>query len=97
MLLSYVNYIFAHLRQKRTSQAQIKPEILVKFRPAPGPNPNRKDRPDLQLWIGKTTLIGIASFLDYVNNLFVYGLQYSIFENEVLLDRLGASQNCCIL
>ena len=51
MLPNYFDYIFVHLRQKSTSQAQIKPEIFVNFRPEPGPNPNRtqKARPDLQL------------------------------------------------
>ena len=32
------------------SQARIKPEIFVKFRPKPGPNPTQKAWPDLQLW-----------------------------------------------
>ena len=41
------------------SQARIKPEIFVKFRPKPGParpEPDPKARPDLQLWIGHKTV-----------------------------------------
>ena len=49
MLPNYFDYIFVHLRQKSTSQAQIKPEIFVNFRPEPNPNPTQKARPDLQL------------------------------------------------
>ena len=48
MLLNYFEYIFGHLRQKSKSQARIKPEIFVNFRPKPGPSPTRKARPDLQ-------------------------------------------------
>ena len=43
------------LKTKSTSQARIKHDIFVNFRPKPGPNPNptRKTRPDLQLWCSK--------------------------------------------
>ena len=41
-------YFCAH-KTKSTSQAQIKPEISVNFRPEPSLNPTRKVRPDLQL------------------------------------------------
>ena len=40
---------FCAPKTKSTSQAQIKPEIFVNFRPEPGPNPTRKALPDLQL------------------------------------------------
>ena len=39
MLPSYFGYIFVHLKQKSTSQARIKPEIFVKFRPEPEADP----------------------------------------------------------
>ena len=41
MLPSYFDYIFVHLKTKNTSQAQINHEILINFKPEPGPNPNR--------------------------------------------------------
>ena len=34
---SNFDYIFVHLRQKSTSQARIKPDIFVNFRPEPDP------------------------------------------------------------
>ena len=37
MLLNYFEYIFVHLRQKSKSQARIKPELFVNFRPEPDP------------------------------------------------------------
>ena len=37
MLPSYFDYIFVHLKQKSISQARIKPEIFVDFRPEPDP------------------------------------------------------------
>ena len=38
MLLGYFDYIFVHLsKTKSTSQARIKPEIFVNFRPEPDP------------------------------------------------------------
>ena len=37
MLLNYFEYIFVHLRQKSQSQARIKPEIFVNFRPEADP------------------------------------------------------------
>ena len=47
MLLNYFEYIFGHLRQKSKSQARIKPEIFVNFRPKPGPSPTRaRTRPE---------------------------------------------------
>ena len=54
MLPSYFDYIFVHLRQK----ARLRPELSPKFcqlkaqtQPEPGPNPTRKARRDLQLWL----------------------------------------------
>ena len=44
MLPSYFDYSFVHLS---TSQAQIKPEIIVNFRPESGPNPNPKSQAEL--------------------------------------------------
>ena len=35
MLPSYFDYILVHLKQKSTSQARIKPEIFVNFKPEP--------------------------------------------------------------
>ena len=51
ILPSYFDCIFVHLRQKSASQARIKPEIFVNFRPESGPNPTRKAQPYLQLWV----------------------------------------------
>ena len=47
MLPSYFDYIFVHLRQK----VRLRPEISPTFLSTLGPNPIRKARPDLQLWI----------------------------------------------
>ena len=45
MLPSYFfGYIFVHQKQKNTSQAQIKPELLSTL----GPNPTQNARADLQ-------------------------------------------------
>ena len=41
---------FCAPKTKSTSQARIKPEIFVNFKPESGPNPTRKARPDLELW-----------------------------------------------
>ena len=47
MLPSYFDYIFVHLRQK----ARLRPELSPKSLSTLGPNPTRKARPDLQLWV----------------------------------------------
>ena len=49
MFPSYFDYIFVQvqLRQK----LRLRPEVSPKFLPTSGPNPNRKARPDLQLWL----------------------------------------------
>ena len=39
MLPSYFDYIFMHLKKKSTSDARIKSEIFVDFRPEPEPDP----------------------------------------------------------
>ena len=47
MLSSYFDYLFVHLRQK----VSLKPELSPKFLSTFGPNPTRKARPNLQLWV----------------------------------------------
>ena len=49
MLPSYFDYIFLHLKQK----VRFRPELSPKFLSTLGPNPTRKARPDLQLWLGE--------------------------------------------
>ena len=56
MLLSYIDYIFVHLRQK----ARIWPELSPKFLSTLGPHPTRKARPELQLW--GTEIRGVRFF-----------------------------------
>ena len=48
LLRSCFDYIIVHSRQK----ARLRPEFSPKFLSTLGPNPNRKARPDLQLWSG---------------------------------------------
>ena len=54
MLASYFDYIFVHLKQK----ALLRPNLSPKFLSTSGPNPNptRKARPDLQLWVGQVVM-----------------------------------------
>ena len=47
MLPSYFLYIFVHLRQKVRPWPALSPKFLSTL----GPNPTRKARPDLQLWV----------------------------------------------
>ena len=47
MLPSYFDYSFVHLRQK----VRFRPELSSKFLSTLGPNPNRKARLDLHLWV----------------------------------------------
>ena len=49
MLPDYFDYVFVLLRQK----ARLRPELSPKFLPTLGPNPEptRKARADLQLWV----------------------------------------------
>ena len=47
MLPSYFDYILVDLRQK----AHLRPDLGPKFLSTLGPNPTRKARPDLQLWV----------------------------------------------
>ena len=42
----YFDYIFVRLRQR----VRLRPELSPTFLSTLGPNPTRKDRPDLQLW-----------------------------------------------
>ena len=48
MLPTYFDYIYVYLRQKVPLKSELSPKLLSTL----GPNPNRKARPDLQLWAG---------------------------------------------
>ena len=47
MLPGYFDYIFVHLKQK----VRLRPELSPKFLSTLGPNPTRKARAYLQLWL----------------------------------------------
>ena len=61
MLPSYSDYIFVRLRQK----VRLRPALSPNFLSTLGPNPNRKARPDLQLWLKRTWFFPLRDYVAY--------------------------------
>ena len=59
LLPSYFDYIFVHLKQK----ARLRLDLSPKFLSTSGPNPTRKARPDLQLWVIPQTMAKYFSWM----------------------------------
>ena len=67
MLPIYFDYVFVHLRQKSTSQARIKPEMFVNFRPEPARDRPEKPGPTYNSATGCFPQIGSSGMVETMN------------------------------